>query len=481
MSGTFSSFGSALSALRYNRVALDVASGNIANAHTEGYTRRMATAQATGAPAVQALWSKWNGYAGGVEIGGIERMVDPLLDARSRTEHASLSHLDTRAASLVRFETTIGEPSANGISAALSAFKQGWHDVANNPADEAARSQLLGRAGTLEAAIKSQASAVQTEYSDQRVRMTSVVDEVNKIAQDLANLNGAVQAATVSGNDAGTLLDQRDQLALRLSQLTGAKASDGGDGRFNITVNGQALVTGSTAGSLQLSGGATVATSSTLKVSITTSATPSATEELAPGDPAAVPPPTKLLGELGGSYEVLVTDLPEYMTKLDAFATTLINDTNAAHAAGYSLQPATDADVDGVLDPNGGLFFSGTSASDISVAISDPRNVAAADTGNSLDGSVASKLATLDLGAPEYRSLVTDFGVKVASARRVAENQGVLTGQVDASRESLAGVNIDEEMVNLLAAQRAYEGASRVITTLDSVLDTLINRTGLTR
>lgn len=473
MSGTFSSFGSALSALRYNRVALDVASGNIANAHTEGYTRRMATAQATGAPAVQALWSKWNGYAGGVEVGGIERMVDPLLDVRSRSEHASLSHLDTRAASLVRFETTIGEPSANGISAALSAFKQGWHDVANNPGDEAARSQLLGRAGVLEAAIKSQATAVETEYSDQRARMVSVVEEVNTLAQDLANLNGAVQAATVSGNDASTLLDQRDQLALRLSQLTGAKTSDGGDGRFNITVNGQPLVTGSTAGSVALSGGLNVADASSLTVSITTSTTPSTTAQLAPSG-------TKLLGELGGSFEVLVTDLPDYKTRLDGFVSTLVTEVNAEHSAAYNLHPAP---VPPATTPaqTGINFFSGSSASDIAVAITDPRDVAAADSAGTLDGSVASKLATLDLGGSAYRSLVTDFGVKVASARRVAENQGVLTGQVDASRESLAGVNIDEEMVNLLAAQRAYEGASRVISTLDSVLDTLINRTGLTR
>jgi flagellar hook-associated protein 1 FlgK len=55
----------------------------------------------------------------------------------------------------------------------------------------------------------------------------------------------------------------------------------------------------------------------------------------------------------------------------------------------------------------------------------------------------------------------------------------VLTAQVDSSRESLSGVSIDEEMVHLLAAQRGYEGAARVLTTVDSMLDTLINRTGL--
>ena len=85
------------------------------------------------------------------------------------------------------------------------------------------------------------------------------------------------------------------------------------------------------------------------------------------------------------------------------------------------------------------------------------------------------------MGTNAYRNLVTGFGVTVSSIRQAAATQSVLTAQVDASREAAVGVSIDEETVNLLAAQRAYEAASRVLTTMDSVLDTLINRTGLLR
>ena len=63
----------------------------------------------------------------------------------------------------------------------------------------------------------------------------------------------------------------------------------------------------------------------------------------------------------------------------------------------------------------------------------------------------------------------------------MAANQQALTSQVDSSREQLAGVSLDEETVNMLSAQRAYEAAARVMTTVDSMLDTLINRTGVTR
>ena len=182
-------------------------------------------------------------------------------------------------------------------------------------------------------------------------------------------------------------------------------------------------------------------------------------------------PGKELQGELGASYDLLTEDLPDYLGKLNGFVTELVTQTNTQHAAGK--------DLDG---NDGAPFFAGTTAAGLAVAITDPRAVAAAQPGKgALDASNADALATMDLGAIQYRSLVTQFGVQVSSARRVADNQGVLTSQVDASRESLAGINIDEEMVNLLAAQRAYEGAARVITAIDSVLDTLINRTGLMR
>jgi flagellar hook-associated protein 1 FlgK len=458
VSGTFSSFGGALSALRYNRVAMDVASSNVANANTEGYTRRMAVAQATGAPAVPALWSRWNGSAGGVEIGGVERMVDPLLDARARQEQASLSFLDTRAAALVRFETTLGEPGENGVAAALSAFKQGWHDVANNPGDEAARGQLLGRAETLQAAITSQGNAVATEWADQRIRLDAVATQVNVLAADLAKLNLSLKSAHNAGTDAGTLLDQRDQLTLQLAELTGARVEVKDDTSVVVSIGSQLLVEDATSATMAVTGSRSLAGSAAEPMGVSVG-----------GMPVTIV--GGLSGEAGGALQLLTVDLPDYQTELDAFVATLTTDVNTQHQQG--------ADLDG--NP-GVALFSGTTAATLEVVITDPRRVAAATPGQGdLDAGNAGTLATMDLGAGQYRSLVTDFGVSVSSSRRVADNQAVLAAQVNASRESLSGVNIDEEMVHLLAAQRAYEGAARVITTLDSVLDTLINRTGLTR
>jgi flagellar hook-associated protein 1 FlgK len=175
-------------------------------------------------------------------------------------------------------------------------------------------------------------------------------------------------------------------------------------------------------------------------------------------------------GEMGGQVQVLDHDLPDYGAKLDGFVQDLVQQVNDGQAAGKDL--AGNAGTD---------FFSGTTAADLQVSITDPTKIAAADKDlGSLDGSNADTMAGLDMGGSSYRNLITTFGVSVASASQVSTNQDLLTAQVDAAQESVSGISIDEEMVNLLTAQRGYEGASRVMTTLDSVLDTLINHTGVT-
>ncbi len=98
-----------------------------------------------------------------------------------------------------------------------------------------------------------------------------------------------------------------------------------------------------------------------------------------------------------------------------------------------------------------------------------------------MDGSVADTLSQLTDSESTYQQLVTRLGSAIASGRRLQANQTMVTAQVDGSRDQLAGVNLDEEMLSMVQYQRGYEAAARVLTTVDSMLDTLINRTGMTR
>ncbi len=460
---TFSSLNTALTALQYNRVAMDVAGGNIANVGTDGYARRRINGEAVGAAGPPAMWSRSTGVGDGVKVGSIDRMTDPLLDIRARREHGNQSYLDIRQSVLERVESGIGEPGDSGVAAAIADFRSAWHDLANNPGSDAARSAVLGKAATLADAIQIQARNVASESGDQRIRVQADVAETNTVASDLASTNKAIAVANLNGTDAGVLLDKRDQLAMRLSELTGATATLRPDGGFDVAVNGVPLVTGSTSGSLEIASGITGTGAS--------DGNPVAFQITDASGTTAIP--AGMVGEIGGVTDLLNTTLPAYTAGLDAVAQQLADEINAQHQAGFDL-----AGNPGVA------FFSynpANPASSLSVAITTTSQLAASGVaGGGLDAANASALATATGVEDSYQRLVNGFGTTVASVTRLAANQQVLTSQVDGSREQLAGVNLDEETVSMVASQHAYEAAARLMTTLDSVLDTLINRTGVT-
>lgn len=146
---------------------------------------------------------------------------------------------------------------------------------------------------------------------------------------------------------------------------------------------------------------------------------------------------------------------------------------NALHIQGY--------DFNGVAGKD---FFTFDPINGLSVNLTDPKEVAAAAPGKpALDGGNALNLADVSNAAngPDntYRSLIITLGVETQTVNRRVDIQSDITKQVDAARDSGAGVSIDEEMANMIAFQHTYGAASRVITAIDQMLDKLINSTGL--
>jgi flagellar hook-associated protein 1 FlgK len=465
VSGSFASLNTALSALRYNRVAMDTASQNIANVGVEGYTRRRVEAATAGTPTTPAMWSRSQSAGGGVRVSGVTRMTDAFLDARMRTEHGKQSYADVRQAVLDRLETGIGEPGDNGLATVMAEFRAAWSDLANNPDSEAARSQVLSRGAALADAVQIQARNFSVEAADQRAKLNAMVSEVNTVANDLAATNKAIAVAELDGSDAGNLFDQRDQLALRLSELTGGKAVRNGSGGLDFTVGGIGLVTGGIPGTVQVASGVTPTGDADGSPVTFTVTHPVAGTSAVPG---------RIAGEAGAVADLLDTTIPAHLAALGTVARNLADGVNAVHATGYDAAGAPGTPFFGYdpADPAGSLQS----------LLTDRSLVAASGLpGGVVEGSVADRLSELTGPESSYQQLVNSFGATVASSRRLAASQAMLTQQVDGARDQLAGVSLDEEMLAMVQYQRGFEAASRVLTTVDSVLDTLINRTGLMR
>jgi flagellar hook-associated protein 1 FlgK len=456
---TFSGLSTALSALYAQRRGLDVTGLNIANANTDGYSRQRVTLTSVGGATVPAVFSHWDGAGGGVAVEDVERLRDQFLEARARGEHAQNAYLSDQQRIYGQVEQIFNEPSDTGLQSQLADFWSSWHEVANRPGDLAARTQLLQRASTIADNLHTSQDTLGALWTATREQLGALTTEVNTATANVAQLNQAVVRANQAGLPANELADQRDQAVLHLSELTGSTARVRDDGAVDVYLNGSSLVSGAAARKLAVAGATRLEDQSTTPVSL---------RWADDGNSAIV---TK--GTAASALEALNTTIPAYTAALDGVAASLASTVNAQHAAGYDLAGAA-----------GGQFYSGTTAATLTVAVTDPSKVAAAaGPGGSFDGTNADTIAHIAASndGPDkiYRQLVVGLGVVTQGVNRRATIQSVVTDDVDSARSSESGVNLDEEMSNMLAYQRGYEAASRVMNAVDSMLDTLINRTGL--
>lgn len=464
---TFSGLSTALTSLHAQRRGMEVVSQNIANANTEGYSRQRADLQAIGGPIIPGLHARAVDVGSGVSVDQVTRIRDAFLDNRGRVEHGQAEYLKTQQQTLGRIEQIFAEPSDTALQSQFAELWNAFSELASRPGEPAVRTAVLQRAETLVDTLSGAHATIGSLWQSSREHLTSLVKDVNTIAATVAQLNEAVIRTTAAGQPANEIADQRDLMVMKLAELTGARAVAREDGSVDVHIGGSSLVYGSTYRQLKDTGASLMSDQATSPVLL----------KWVDNDSPAVPPS----GQLASVLESLNITLPAYAGRLDEIAETLATKVNAQHVLGF--------DRNGVA---GQPFFTGTTAELIKVAITDPDEVAAASTTGlapdgvtvigTLDGGNADKLADLatDEDGPDrkYRQFVVDLGVATQMVNRRQSIQAAVVDEVDQARLGQAGVNLDEEMTNMVAFERAYQAAAKVISTIDEMLDTLINRMG---
>lgn len=420
----------ALSGLLANQAGLDTAGQNVTNANTPGYSREAVQLSQTIPFTVHSLQAGTQAQIGtGVDITTITRIRDTFLDAQYRSQNSSLGSSTTLQTAFSRVQDSLQEPSANGLSARLSAFWTAWNSLANAPTNAAARQNVIDTANSLTQSFNSldaQLASFQTQAGAEFGQLTGPSGEVLSDANTLASLNQQIKDLQAQGVTPNALLDQRDSVLDSLSSLAHVSSTLNADGTITVGFGDAAL---------PLVDGTTVTWPQTI-----TSAAGGKLGQLADlADPN---------GTIGG-----------YRTTLDAVANQLISSVNA-------LQPATP-------------FFSGNSAATIAVsatAATLQTSATAAPGANDL----ALALAGLRGGATDqsYAALISKVGDDARTNNAAQQAAQALTTAAQNRRQSVSGVSIDEEMTSLMNFQRGYQASARTLTTLDQTLDTLINHTG---
>lgn len=445
----------ALSGMNAHRKILDVTAHNVSNQATPGYRRQRVDLAPSGIGASAAVFAGPGSQLRGVDIRDTSRVMDVVAEGRAVRELASTSDVATMRTALEQVEAAFPEPTDRGLAAQLDVFWTSWGDLANQPDDTTARSAVLEQADSLARALGRTSSDLDEVVANSTEQLGVLADEVNDLAVRIAELNNAAANSSETPND---VLDQRDQLMTRLAQLTGAVSRPGDGNQISVDIGGRSLVTGPFAQEVSAVGGSLVWTTS--------------------GDEVNAPP-----SEAAALKRVINDVVPGYAAELDTVVAALVSEVNSLHATGYDL------------DGNTGLNFfdpAGTTASTLALSADvagQPRALAAGaplvpgpGVPGPLDGGLATQIADL-VDSPTgpdatYRSFVAGLGIDTRDAGRRLESQTIIAEQALDDAQAVSGVSIDEEMVNLISAQRGYEASARVLTAIDEMLRTLIDRTG---
>lgn len=456
MPGTFNGINVASGALRAFQRGMDITGHNLGNISTRGYSRQTVEYRAN--DAINFYQNGTMSLGQGVSIQSINRIRDTFLDSRMQAASGDLGRFQTLSTTLRQIEPVFNEPGANGIGNALDKFFNAWSGLATNPGDAASRIEVQQSGQTLANRIRGTFQNLQARQSELSTQINSTVDQINSLSTRIADLNREIRENMASGGVPNDLLDARDLAVEDLSALVNVNTSQLPSGEIAVHFGGYPLVDG------------TGATPFPSGLSTSTYMTSDGTHQFPIRS-------GKLFGLMEASNKVT-----SYQTQLNDLANNLRSEINLLHQTGTNMNAATNVDFFAVnlANPNSGaLDF------DLSAPVkADVKNIAAGTTGAAGDGSLALTLSNLRNGAIAglgtktfssfYSSMIATVGRDVEFADQSLATQDALVGQVDAQRQSVSGVSIDDEMANMMKLQRSYQAAAKALSAFDQMTEELI-------
>lgn len=469
MPSLFGILSSGSSALQTQQAAIEVTGQNIANANNAAYARQRLNVQAT---------SQVDGQFGSVGTGiqgvNIEQLRDSLLDSQVVSEQSVTGSLNSQQTALQNAQAALGQQldrlstgssnssavgSTHSLASGMSDLFNAFQTLANDPTSASARQNVVLTAQTL----AGQFSQVESRFSDANTALnqsvSNDVQSANQLMSDIAGLNNTIANAEASNpGSANDLRDLRQQKLESLSNLVKFDTSKGPNGAVNIVVGGVTMITGG-------------AISDSLKT-------------VDPGNgkllvQAATAGTTLNItsGTVGGTIDARDGAIASAENQINSLAAGIIKEVNAVHATGFSQNGTT-----------GNAFFTGTGAGDMAVntviannptliqASGDPTSV-----GNNKVALAIAKMSSQSFASLGGQTVTDNYGATVAAlgsalnkVNSQISDQTVVAQMLQTQRDSASGVSLDEEMTNLTRFQRAYQASARVITTIDTMFDSVL-------
>jgi flagellar hook-associated protein 1 FlgK len=401
---------------------LATSSNNIANANTPGDA--VETAVQTHDPAV---WSTGGWIGTGASITSISEARNNYIEQQLMNANTSDSYYTNLSSQLTTMQTMASDSGSNGISQALGSFFDSWSTLAQDPTGPSAQQTVYAAAQSLANAIQSTYSQLNQVAGQLPTQITDTVNQANTLIQQIQQLNQSI-LTTGAVSQPNNLIYQRYQAMDQLSQLIPVSFVTNSNGTVDVNT---------------VESGAT-----TNLVSGATSSTPITSTSGITG------------GELGGLLQAQ-TSLTGYMGQFDDFAQTLESQVNTASG----LTVFTGAGASSITA--GSTFLSGQTA--VTLAPITQAMASLQDTSVTFTDGTTSSLQ-------QYLSTIqSTIGSDVQSANNNQTYYDALKSQLQNQQQSVSGVSLDQEMVDVIQYQQIYQAAAKVVETTSTLMNTAIN------
>jgi len=422
----------AVSGLNAASYGINNASNNLANANVKGYSRRRVSFSSSG------YRDTSKGTIGtGVKVDSVSRIKDMYLDGQIRTNNSKLNTESAQLSSLQMVESIINEPSDVSVSAYMSEMFNSFDELASDPTSAPHIENVLQRAEMFTDNVNALSESLDSIEADNAAVEAQYVQVAEDLIADLTSLNAQIASVTAGGTTPNELLDQRDIFLNQLSEYADLDVTINSDETFTVdvkTTSGNSTVIGT---------GAVTLTS--IKDSLTD-------------------------GKIKGVQDVNIK-VASYGAKLDSFVETLATDMNAIHSTngGGTMFSFTAGDAGNTITVDADLM-NGT------------RRLNVGDPLKSGDGSLARSQADLRSGnmsngkvaQEEYNELLVTLGTDINHLNNKTDSRSAILEQLETRKESISGVSIDEETVDLMNYQQSYEANAKVMNIVQEMMDTLL-------
>ncbi len=459
MSSLFGTMSVALQSLLTQQGAMEVVANNIANANTPGYSREVPILEES-----PPILSGNTMVGTGVTLQSVQSVRDNILDLRIDQETSQQSSLNSYVDSMNQVQALFNETQGTGLQTDLSNFFNSFQSLATDPTSSSLRQAVIIAGQDLAGAFSQTSDNLSTIQQGLDQSVVQTVQQVNQLTAQVANLNQQIQMVSNSGDNPGSLEDQRDEALTNLSNLIDTAVVYSNNGTVSVTTtNGALLVSGNQSDAL------------TTQINSATGMN----DVYAQGTDITS---TIAGGQLQGLISARDGSIPSAQSSLDNLAAGLISAVNKQQNAGYDLNGAQGTDFFTPFTPPTPGSNAGAAAT-MTVALTNPDQVAASSDGTQGDNGNATALANLQnasivsgqTAGDYYSNLIDQVGNDVSNATSEQEAVGLVLQQLTNQQQSISGVSLDEEATNLIIYQQAYEAAARVISTVDELNEATID------